>query len=267
MKRRISSNTNLIAFSRDGNRSMDEIIPIMAECGFKDFDLNLCEMMRPSSPLLEIGFGKDYIKRLIKIKEEYGLNYYSCHLPYQKSGEENPLTELSLKWAEELSVKIAVIHPLYDTFDNNLRYFERLLKNTPESIILAVENMEDETEFSASPSLKRLALSFKGRMGVCLDTGHLNIRGGDFKTFINDLKGLIIQTHINDNDSLRDQHLLPTMGTTNWKSVVNSLESSGYSGYLNYEAMYFMKALPRVCEREVTSLSYKIGKWLLSLLD
>ena len=48
---RISSNTNLLAFSSDGYRRMDEIIPMLANAGFRNLDLNFCEMMNPNSVL------------------------------------------------------------------------------------------------------------------------------------------------------------------------------------------------------------------------
>ena len=82
MHKEFSTNTNLIAFNREHiSRDMDELVPIYAQYGIRNLDLNFCEMMRDDSRLNDKR-EKDYIKRLKEEREEYGLAYIQAHAPY-----------------------------------------------------------------------------------------------------------------------------------------------------------------------------------------
>jgi len=73
-------------------------------------------------------------------------------------------------------------------------------------------------------------------LGICLDTGHLNLAGGDQQGFIRQAGGLLKALHIADNDTSSDQHLLPYGGgTVPWGDVVSALREIGYSGLFNLE--------------------------------
>ena len=41
--------------------------------------------------------------------------------------------------------------------------------------------------------------------------------------------------HLNDNDTLTDQHKLPMTGTLNWDAVFDALDEAGYCGTYNME--------------------------------
>jgi len=76
----------------------------------------------------------------------------------------------------------------------------------------------------------------RDNLGICLDTGHLNITGRDFTNFIckagNDLKAL----HIADNLGVNDDHMLPYgKGTVPWGSVLSALKEIGYDKVFNFE--------------------------------
>ena len=75
---------------------------------------------------------------------------------------------------------------------------------------------------------------------------------------------MLIGTHIADNNGREDQHLLPGFGTIEWERVIPALKAN-YSGFLNFECMYFSRHLPQIFTEDVIKLSLAVGEWLLSL--
>ena len=45
----------------------------------------------------------------------------------------------------------------------------------------------------------------------------------------------IVCLHLNDNDTLTDQHKIPAMGTIDWNDVFDALDEIDYNGYYNME--------------------------------
>ena len=75
---------------------------------------------------------------------------------------------------------------------------------------------------------------------VCIDTGHSNkaTRYGNPSSadVIRRIgKGHITVLHLNDNDTLTDQHKMPLSGTINWEDVFSALDEVGYDGVYNME--------------------------------
>ena len=73
-------------------------------------------------------------------------------------------------------------------------------------------------------------------LGVCLDSGHVNV-GGTVKPAdaIREVGSLLWTLHLHDNNGDGDFHLVPGRGSIDWKSVVEALEDVSYSGVLNLE--------------------------------
>ena len=80
---------------------------------------------------------------------------------------------------------------------------------------------------------------FKDYMTVCMDTGHCNkaTRFGQPATpeFIRMLGKEITVLHLNDNDTLTDQHKMPLSGSMNWNDIFDALDEIGYNGIYNME--------------------------------
>ncbi len=265
MQSKITTNTNLIAFSRDNRLEMIESIPLLKEGGFDTLDLNFCEMMNPDSPLNDSRAG-DYIKKLKDLRDEYGLVYFQCHVPYprdcKRSYESDKAISRALEFAEELELPAAVIHPIKGSVEDNISYFSYFAKNT-DSIALAIENMESKDEIYSVDDLLSIAAQID-RAGICLDVGHANVLGLDIASFIKAAGDKLIATHIHDNNGISDLHLLPGLGTIRWEEVMKAFKEC-YSGYINYEAMYFSRYLPASFRNETLRLAREIGNWLLTL--
>jgi len=75
-----------------------------------------------------------------------------------------------------------------------------------------------------------------GDLGICLDTGHLNLADGDQGRFVREARGLLRALHLADNDGSGDQHLMPfARGTVRWADLMTALREIAYSGLLNFE--------------------------------
>jgi sugar phosphate isomerase/epimerase len=73
-------------------------------------------------------------------------------------------------------------------------------------------------------------------IGICLDTGHLNICSGDQAGFIKKAGKYLKALHIADNEGKYDQHLMPFgRGTVNWGETIAALKKNNYESLFNYE--------------------------------
>ncbi len=75
-------------------------------------------------------------------------------------------------------------------------------------------------------------------LGICLDTGHLNIAGIELsqKEFILRAGDKLHALHIADNEGQKDQHMMPFgHGSVDWPDVMDGLSVIGYSDCFNYE--------------------------------
>ncbi len=75
---------------------------------------------------------------------------------------------------------------------------------------------------------------------MCMDTGHSN-KATRFNSnppsadVIRMLGSKIKALHLNDNDTLTDQHKIPLTGTLDWEDIFNALDEVGYDGIYNME--------------------------------
>lgn len=102
---------------------------------------------------------------------------------------------------------------------------------------LALENLRTDL-FDAQELLRVIARSgCRDDLGICLDTGHLNVAGGgDQVGFVREAGDLLIALHITDNRGKNDDHLFPFGGTIEWFPLLEALRSSRYTGLFNLES-------------------------------
>ena len=99
----------------------------------------------------------------------------------------------------------------------------------------------------------------------CIDTGHVN----KARRFGNPTPGEFIRAmgnsvnclHLNDNNTLTDQHKPPKTGVIDWDDVLSSLEEVGYDGVYNLELnlQHFGKGF----EIEMAEFSVKLLRFML----
>jgi protein FrlC len=69
-------------------------------------------------------------------------------------------------------------------------------------------------------------------LGVLLDNGHEFVVGQDSAQAAKDLGSRLFHVHVDDNNALRDQHLVPGDGKFDFMPFLAGLKTAGYDSYL-----------------------------------
>ena len=72
-------------------------------------------------------------------------------------------------------------------------------------------------------------------LGILLDNGHALVVGESSVAVLHQLGGQVFHIHIDDNNGLRDQHLVPGDGVFDFTPFIAALNAAGYQGYLGAE--------------------------------
>lgn len=163
-----------------------------------------------------------------------------------------------------LGAPVCVIHAVTTIFmgpdcepqvmrDLNYEMFTRILPYARTyGVKIATETFGDAVRYSACDffgnidefikSYHRISAveDFRDYFTICVDTGHSN-KASRYNNnpspadVIRMLGGNISVLHLNDNDTLTDQHKIPMTGTIDWEDVFDALDEVGYDGYYNME--------------------------------
>ena len=99
---------------------------------------------------------------------------------------------------------------------------------------LCLENVSAAPE--AGDLLRIIEATGAGHLGICLDTGHLNMASRDQAGFIRAAGAHLQALHLADNEGQADQHLMPYgKGTVDWTAVVHELKQLPYEALFNLE--------------------------------
>lgn len=175
------------------------------------------------------------------------------------------------RWLElfsALGVRAGVLHPggakargegwsedkISDVRSESLRTLTDFIQDMP--ITIAMENCGEDID----GILAIVDAVNSDSLGVCLDTGHLNLIKGNQGEFIRKCGSKLLALHIADNLGVNDDHILPYgAGTVDWADVINALNEIEYNGLFNFEVPG-----ERYCSPEIrlAKLDYmlKLGK-------
>jgi fructoselysine 3-epimerase len=81
-------------------------------------------------------------------------------------------------------------------------------------------------------------------LGVVLDNGHSHVVGESAVQAITIAQDRLFHVHVDDNNGLRDQHLVPGQGTFDFEPFLEALDKAGYHGYLCVELSWDMTIDP-----------------------
>ena len=103
-------------------------------------------------------------------------------------------------------------------------------------ITLCLENLCHHV-LSADEILEIIEKVGSDKLGICLDTGHLNIEKKNTQgEFIRKAGKYLKALHVHDNDGSADQHILPfARGKINFKEIMAALKEIDYDGLFNFE--------------------------------
>lgn len=126
-----------------------------------------------------------------------------------------------LPYAKQYDVKVAT-----ETFGDAVRYN-------------SVDFFGDIDEFMKAYTDIKAIEEYRDYFTTCVDTGHSNkaMRFGNptAADVIRRIGSDISALHLDDNDTLTDQHKPPMTGNIDWIDVMRALDEIGYSGIYNME--------------------------------
>lgn len=106
-------------------------------------------------------------------------------------------------------------------------------------------------------------------LGFCFDTGHANLVGIDFETFLTTVGSRLKVLHIHDNDGISDLHQIPFTFTktrenrpsTDWNGFIRGLKKIRFDKVLSFETAPVLTAFPKPMQQEVLGFIANIGRY------
>ncbi len=188
--------------------------------------------------------GKEFLKKQIDLFLAMGVKNAVLHLD-------------SLKWKkdEELSREQII--------EENCKALKELLDYiSGTDMVICLENLLSADIVNSIEGLMYFIERFNSEsLGICLDTGHLNLTEKDQVKFIRGGGKHIKALHLANNDGYSgDQHLMPfTCGNVDFVSVIREMKSLDYEGLYNLE-------IPGERNAPLEVLGYKLD-YIRKMLD
>ena len=227
--------------------------------GFDCVDLSLASFT--GSPFYE----KDLADALALAREEReiaaraGIRIHQVHGPWptdDKTAENRAgklvYMERAIRLTFALGARYLVIHPDMPfgwddepdpafAYETNRAMFRALLPIAEEEgVILCIENMPMKAH--AISRVARMVAFVKEmdhpNMGICLDTGHVNVFFDDCGDAVRLIAPYLKVLHVHDNMGDKDEHLPPFAGTIKWDRFSAALKEIGFRGVLSIEANF-----------------------------
>jgi len=229
--------------------SPEEMVAEFSTHGFKYTELSDehgKELIQRGNPV-KIG------RALRKYAEDYDFSFIQGHLwltadiVEPSSNRRSETIDELKKWLElfsALGIRAGVLHPggskarsegwpedkISDVRSESLQILTDFIQDMPISI--AIENCGENID----QLLSIVDGVNSDSLGICLDTGHLNLIKGNQGEFIRKCDSKLISLHIADNLGVNDDHILPyAAGTVDWDDVIHALHDINYSGLFNFE--------------------------------
>ena len=270
-------------------------VKIIAESGFDCIDVTFSE------PDMEVWF-KDVLykkkaKQLSKWSEELGVFFNQAHAPVPTDGEDEKYNEevyqkilRTIEISSLLGIKNVVLHPkdyirYSGTYEEtreqlrnvNLEFFNSLVPYCKDyNVNVAVENTYwgagktiEKSYCSGAEDIIDLVDTINSPyMVACIDLGHLALAGECHKDVINALgKKRLKCLHVQDNEFIKDIHLLPGLGKIDYEEIIRALADIDYEGELTLESYGFIKGFEQEFVPEVVNFMARRAKFLAAKFD
>lgn len=106
-------------------------------------------------------------------------------------------------------------------------------------------------------------------LGFCFDSGHANLVGLDFESFLRTLGPRLKVLHLHDNDGISDLHQIPytfaksreNETSTDWDGLLRGLRAIHYEGTLNFETAPVLTAFPDALQASALRVLADIGRY------
>ncbi len=232
--------------------SPERAVEILAECGYRYAELSDehgAMLMERGNPA---GTGKEFRKFAESIGFELPQGHLKLRADIASSDAAARRRELDylkreLELYQAIGVRAAVLHgggeaalnagvPAGAVEELRAEALRELCDAVAGGTIrIALENMRSYHPL-ATDLLRTIELAERPGLGICLDTGHLNLHGANHAEFIEAAGNRLIALHITDNLGVDDLHMFPCgRGTVKWPPLMHKLSESGYDGLFNFE--------------------------------
>lgn len=278
-----------------------EALEIASKVGADAVDFDLCSRdndFRKADSLYSKGKEAivEYYGRIKEKADELGIIISQTHgklegLKNVDADDEALLKnlELDLFATSILGAPVCVVHTTTTIFlgpdapsekmhELNYKLFTSLLPKAKEyGVKIATETFGDAVRFKCCDFFGNAHEFVKGYQAVkaspfgewftvCVDTGHSNkatrFDNPSAADVIRMIGGDISVLHLNDNDTLTDQHKPPLTGSINWTDVLDALDEVGYDGVYNMEISLNCFGEELMCD--TAELAVKIMRNLLN---
>ena len=222
---------------------------------FKAHGYNCCELScEHSEALLNRGDAKTVGDEFGKFAREIGIEVSQGHLFFYGTKICDPKDRERIKKQLDLflaiGIKNAVLHcdPLADengvkapvdiAREENIKAISDLLEHVKGTdLVICLENLITSPAVNSVEGLMYFIEHFNSKnLGICLDTGHLNINDRDQVAFIRRAGKHIKALHLADNEGQTDQHMMPFgRGSVDFVSVIREMKAQNYEGLYNLE--------------------------------
>lgn len=246
----------------------EKSVRMNCEAGFEGLDYSMCIK---DIPIYHDGW-RGVVSEMLSIADGYGVPFTQAHGPFGRFqlDEREAREEFDFKGKRAIEVagllgaKCIVFHPMRFAVGNHedqLRYnIEELSKFIPYAkdagVKIAIENMCLTRPNGRGGAYKHVCKSaeehaayidaFESEWVVaCLDTGHAAVSGEIPAEFAKTLgKKRLFALHLQDNDGVSDQHLMPYMSKIDFDDLALSLAEIDYEGDITLEGDSFMSKSP-----------------------
>lgn len=263
---RLSTQTTVL-FRRIGE---DATLKIYADAGYDCVDLSMFFLCREPDSVWCSDAWEEHAKETRKKCEALGMTFNQGHSPFNYKWEEEgvvenlllPDTIKSVKIAGVLGIRDLVVHPLHHwtykgneemIFEKNMEFYRKLIPYAEEAgVKISVENMFQIDKIRkyiiddvcADPAEMNRYIdtlnSFSPVFNGCIDLGHAAVVGREPQDFIREVGPRLGSLHVQDNNYIGDQHLIPGLGRIDYMAVMQALADVDYKGDFTFEADSFL---------------------------
>lgn len=112
-------------------------------------------------------------------------------------------------------------------------------------------------------------------LGFCFDTGHANLVGIDFESFLTTLGHRLKVLHIHDNDGVGDLHQIPftftktreNTASTDWSGFIKGLKRIHFDRVLSFETAPVLTSFPQEMKEQVLRFIADTGDYFCKCLS
>jgi sugar phosphate isomerase/epimerase len=197
-------------------------------------------------------FDWERVEELARAAREAGLKTWSWHASFCGLAMDDADTRAdaarkilqAAKAARAFGAGIVVVHPGRDVPSVNRRRELRwtieglsaVCDQMPSGMKIALETMGAKSLAGPPQEMLQILDALRGGpVGVCFDSGHVNL-GYNPAQYARAIAGHVITTHLHDNFGDKDAHDLPGNGNIDWPALLRALREGPYDGVWMCEA-------------------------------